>query len=87
MIQSDYRVQLVRGAMKQFRMLPEPIKTRVAVALQVLSVQPRAGKALQGDMKGLRSLRVWPFRIIYIIFPSERIVEVRDIAHRQGIYK
>ncbi len=43
-------------------------------ALEGLREDPFAGKKLQGELYGLYSLRVWPYRIIYSI--EKRIIKV-----------
>ena len=71
--------QLVRG-------LHPDIKRKVRAALDRLGSDGEAGKALQGDLKGLRSLRVARFRVIYR--PSSRvIIEIVAIGPRDRIYE
>ena len=71
--------QLVRG-------LHPDIKRKVRAALDRLALDPGAGKALQGDLKGLRSLRVARFRIIYR-GPARRVIEIVAIGPRDRIYE
>lgn len=71
--------QLVRG-------LHPDIKRKVRAALDRLAIDSGAGKALQGDLKGLLSLRVARFRVIYRA-PSRRIVEIVAIGPRDRIYE
>ena len=71
--------QLVRG-------LHPDIKRKVRAALDRLALDAEAGKALQGDLKGLRSLRVARFRVIYRA-PSRRVFEIAAIGPRDRIYE
>ena len=71
--------QLVRG-------LHPDIKRKVRAALDRLALDAEAGKALQGDLKGLRSLRVARFRVIYRA-PSRRVIEIAAIEPRDRIYE
>lgn len=71
--------QLVRG-------LHPEIKRKVRAALDRLAADSGAGKTLQGDLKGLRSLRVARFRVIYRV-PAGRIIEVVAIGPRDRIYE
>jgi mRNA interferase RelE/StbE len=71
--------QLVRG-------LHPDIKRKVRAALDRLALDAAAGKALQGDLKGLRSLRVARFRVIYRA-PKRRIIEIVAIGPRDRIYE
>lgn len=54
--------------------------------LERITLDAGAGKALQGDLKGLRSLRVARFRVIYRA-PSRRVIEIVAIGPRDRIYE
>lgn len=71
--------QLIRG-------LHPDIKRKVRAALDRLGVDADAGKALQGDLKGLRSLRIARFRVIYRA-PARRVIEIVAIGPRDRIYE
>ena len=57
------------------------------MALDALEEDPFIGKKLSGEFQGIRSFRVWPYRILYEIKKKELFVFVIRIAHRQGAYK
>jgi mRNA interferase RelE/StbE len=71
--------QLVRG-------LHPDIKRKVRAALDRLALDAEAGTALQGDLKGLHSLRVSRFRVIYRS-PTRRVIEIVAIGPRDRIYE
>jgi mRNA interferase RelE/StbE len=71
--------QLVRG-------LHPEIKRKVRAALDRLALDAETGKALQGDLKGLRSLRVARFRVIYRV-RTPRVIEIVAIGARDRIYE
>ncbi len=50
-----------------------------------LSDDPLAGKPLMGPLKGLRSLRVGEYRIIYEV--SRTVVSVLTVNHRREVYR
>lgn len=81
------QVLLAKGAQKQYKKLPKPEQAKIHKKLEVLSQDPFSGKKLEGILKGRRSLRAWPYRIIYSIKENEKRVEVSEILHRQGAYK
>ena len=72
-------VKLVRG-------LHPDIKRKVRAALDRLAQDVEAGKALQGDLQGLRSLRVARFRVIYRA-PARRVIEILTVGPRDRIYE
>ncbi|MEK7864017.1 MAG: type II toxin-antitoxin system RelE/ParE family toxin [Chloroflexota bacterium] len=59
----------------------------VANALRRLADAPLSGKALTGDLGGLRSLRVGAYRAVYRFDPRSQIVEVVWIRHRREVYR
>lgn len=70
---------LVRG-------LHPDIKRKVRAALDQIALNTEAGKALQGDLKGLRSLRVARFRVIYRS-TANQVIEIVSIGPRDRIYE
>lgn len=82
-----YKIRFTKDAQKQYNKLPNTTKPRIARAIATLSINPLKGKKLGGELNSLRSLRAWPYRIIYRINVIERWVDVSDILHRQGAYK
>ena len=75
----DEIAQLVRG-------LHPDIKRKVRAALDHLAQDIEAGKALQGDLRGLRSLRVARFRVIYRA-SRRRVIEIVMIGPRDRVYE
>jgi len=75
----DEVAQLVRG-------LHPDIKRKVRAALDRLAQDSDAGKALQGDLEGLRGLRVARFRVIYRA-STRRVIQIVTIGPRNRIYE
>ncbi|MBI3619993.1 type II toxin-antitoxin system RelE/ParE family toxin [Candidatus Roizmanbacteria bacterium] len=80
-------VILSKDAQKQYEHLPKIEQVKVYKKLRFLEVYPTAGKKLAGELSGIRSIRVWPYRIIYEINGTKKRVEILKIAHRQGVYR
>ncbi len=87
MLQAMFTVLLKRRAEKQYGELPAKDKTKVLSALQGLREHPFAGKKLKGELSGLYSLRVWPYRILYTIERKIITVTVVAIGQRKEIYR
>ncbi|KKR32694.1 MAG: Addiction module toxin, RelE/StbE family [Candidatus Gottesmanbacteria bacterium GW2011_GWC2_39_8] len=81
------QIVLSNDAVKQYNHLPPGDKKKIKKKLNTLNENPYAGKKLSGELFLYRSLRVWPYRIIYIINKNEEMIEVSSIVHRQGAYK
>ncbi|MBI4983083.1 type II toxin-antitoxin system RelE/ParE family toxin [Candidatus Woesearchaeota archaeon] len=60
-------------------------RIRVINRLQKLEQLPEYGKPLQYNLRGHRSIRVPPFRIIYRIERDKIIINCFD--HRKDVYK
>lgn len=74
-------------AQKQLKRLPKSEKLKVVRKIHVLGENPLLGKKLKGEYEGLRSIKAWPYRIIYHYSSEKRTFFVEAIEHRQGVYK
>jgi mRNA-degrading endonuclease RelE of RelBE toxin-antitoxin system len=75
-------VILSANAQKQYGRFSKSDQKRIFTKLNILQDNPTAGKKLSGELKGVRSIRVWPYRILYEINMVKKRVEVLVIAHR-----
>ncbi len=80
-------VVLSKDALRQYKRLPKTEQAKIRKKLHSLEQDSHSGKKLTGELRGIYSLKVWPYRILYDINETERRVEVHKIAHRQGAYK
>lgn len=80
-------IVLAKDAQKHYRKLPKADQVKIKKKLISLSKDPYEGKKLEGELKDRRSLRAWPYRIIYTINKKENRIEISAILHRQGAYK
>lgn len=71
-------------AVKQLKRLPLREKKKVVRKLEFLGKDPRIGRPLKGELEGFRSLRAWPYRIIYMI--SNHTIIIFSVTHRQTAY-
>jgi mRNA interferase RelE/StbE len=63
------------------------LASSVEDALGLLEREPLAGHELRGRLRGLRSLRVGTYRIIYQLADAEHTVRVAAIRHRSLAYQ
>lgn len=80
------KVALSKDAQKQYKRLPKQQQAKILRKIMILEQNPNAGKKLEGELKRFRSLRAWPYRILYEINKAKQRIEVHKIAHRQGVY-
>lgn len=64
-----------------------PLIDAVEEALALLQREPRAGHELRGRLRGLRSLRVGAYRVVYQLTDAEATVRVAAIRHRSVAYR
>jgi mRNA interferase RelE/StbE len=81
------KVEYSHTARKQLKKLPKTKQKKVLSSIEKLKNDPYAGKMLKGEFEGLRSLKVWPYRIIYRYLSQERLLFINVIQHRQKVYK
>lgn len=77
---------LSKTAEKEFAHLPKKEQKKIYKKILVLKNTPLSGKILLGELKGLFSLRSWPYRIIYELQKPDKVI-IHHILHRQGAYK
>jgi mRNA interferase RelE/StbE len=78
-------VRFTATAVRELDRLPGEVKDRVMAAAAVLADDPLRGKPLKGELKGLRSLRVGTYRVLYSI--EGATLHVRAVGHRGDIYR
>jgi mRNA interferase RelE/StbE len=81
------RVVLARSARLHILSLSPRLADAVVDALTLLEAEPEAGHRLRGRLKGLWSLRVGAYRIIYEIRGRGKLVRVVAIRHRGAAYR
>lgn len=82
-----YRIELSKKATKSLKKIPSKHQKRLISAIKQLQENPYKGKQLSGELSDVRSLRVWPYRVLYKFYQDKTIILVLDLGHRQGIYE
>jgi mRNA interferase RelE/StbE len=80
------RVVLARRARRDLLELNWPLIDAVEDALGLLERDPAAGYALRGKLRGLYSLRVGAYRVIYQLTDGGKTVRIAAIRHRSNSY-
>ena len=81
------RVRISARAERDLKRIEKPYLAAVAEALRRLADTPLAGKALEGDLQGLRSLRVGMYRVVYRFDPRTQVADVAWIRHWREVYR
>ena len=85
-MKGTYRLRAPDQIARLLAGLHPQIKRKVRAGLDLLCANAHAGKALQAELAGLRSLRVGRFRIVYRV-AARRVIEVVTIGPRETIYE
>jgi len=80
------KVFITSQAQKEYQKLPRRERIKIRQKLTELEENSLAGKKLVGKLTGLYSLRIWPYRAIYLVKRNKEVWVVH-ILHRQGAYK
>ena len=81
------RVALARRARSELLELNWSLIAAVEDAVGLLEREPLPGHALRGRLRGLRSLRVGTYRIIYQLADADQTVRVVASRHRSIAYR
>ena len=76
-----------KTSLKQLKKLPKAKQIEVLKKIEKLKNDPDAGKKLKGPLKNFRSLKTWPYRIIYQYSKNDKTIFINIIQHRQSAYK
>jgi mRNA-degrading endonuclease RelE of RelBE toxin-antitoxin system len=81
------RLVLARRARRELLGLDWPLIDAIEDALGLLEREPRVGHALRGKLRGIYSLRVGAYRILYQLTDGEQTVRAAAILHRSVAYR
>lgn len=82
-----YKIIIPKKVIKQIERIPLVYRQKIRKTIAFLSQDPFLGKKLEGELKNNRSIRIWPYRIIYQVYKKEVIILILSVSHRQGVYK
>ena len=81
-----WKIQYTQKAAKAILKLNPSIRKRIKRGIEELQLKPDIGKQLTGQLKGLRSLRISKYRIIYKKETADLIVLIIAVGHRKSVY-
>ncbi|MEH2352126.1 type II toxin-antitoxin system RelE family toxin [Nostoc sp.] len=83
----SYKVEILKGALKQLKKLSPELQERIQVKIDGLAIEPRPNgvKKLKGKENAYR-IRLGEYRVIYDIFDDILVVNVVEVGHRSKVY-
>lgn len=85
-MKTPFRLRVPDPVARLLRGLHPEMKQKVRSSLARLETEPDAGKALQAELEGLRSLRAGRFRIICRM-AERRVIDIVAVGPRDRIYE
>lgn len=82
-----WEIKFGKKIQKELDKIPARYQKKILASLPAIAEDPFVGKKLNGELIGLYSYRVWPYRIIYKIYKEVLVVVIIRIGHRQETYK
>lgn len=82
-----FRVVLSRQAKKDLKRLDKIYKPKVSKYIDLLENSPFLGEKMAGNFQGSYRIKIPPLRIIYTPDLQNKIVWVKAVGFRGGIYK
>ena len=84
-MKTRYRIQVTPHFSKHLKTLDKQTQMRILKQLTLLETDPYAGKALHGEWKGINSLRIGDYRILYTIKKDN--IFLLTVDHRKTAYE
>jgi len=85
-----FSVEVSSKAVKDLRNLSvtnQRIFISIAKRIDLLAKNPYLGKSLKGNLKNCFSLRIGEYRVIYEIYPKQKVILIIRVGHRKDIYR
>jgi len=84
-LKAKFEVRFAPSFLKRIRALDREVQVRILREINILKTNPYAGKPLRGDWKGVHSLRIGDYRVLYQIKGKEIFLLV--VGHRKRVYE
>jgi mRNA interferase RelE/StbE len=81
-----WEIRFEKKARKGLDKIPDQYQRRILAVLPAIADNPFIGKKLDGELAGLYSYSVWPYRIIYRVYKKLLLIIIIRVGHRQGVY-
>jgi len=84
-LKTQFEVRFTPRFLKRIKALGREVQVRILREVNILKINPYAGKPLRGEWKGFYSLRMGDYRILYQIKGNKIFLLV--VGHRKRIYE
>jgi len=84
-LKAKFEVRFTPRFLKGIKALDREVQVRLLREVNILKTNPYAGKPLHGELRGVYSLRMGDYRILYQIKRNEIFLLV--VGHRKRVYE
>ncbi len=84
-MKKNYEIRVTPSFSKKIKSLETATQIKILGEINVLKTDPFAGKPLRGDWKGVYSLRIGMYRVLYSIKGTQ--VHLLLVGHRKHVYE
>ena len=81
------QIKLSNQARKSLKKLDKNYLIKISRSIDLLTTNPFLGEKMAGNFQDCYRIKIPPVRIIYILDLKNKVIIIRAIGHRQGIYK
>lgn len=82
-----FQLKLSNHAKRDLKRLDKKFLIKASTSLELLKTSPLLGQKMVGDFGGSYRIKIPPIRIIYQVDFVNKIILIRAIGHRQGVYR
>ncbi|MEM2994457.1 MAG: type II toxin-antitoxin system RelE/ParE family toxin [Candidatus Bathyarchaeia archaeon] len=83
-MKAKFEIRFTPRFLKNIKALNREIQVRILREINILKTNPYVGKPLRGEWKGVYSLRIGDYRVLYQI--KKNAVFLLVVGHRKRIY-
>ncbi len=83
----SWKIEYNKEAVRNLEKIAKLEKNKIFKGIELLKENPDLGKQLVGPLKGLRSLRIGKYRVIYKKENQIIAIIILAIGHRKDVYK
>jgi len=84
-LKAKFEIRFTPRFLKNIKALDKEVQMRILRDISILKTDPFVGKPLRGEWKGVYSLRIGDYRVLYQIKKNEVFLLV--VGHRKRVYR
>ena len=83
-MKAKFEVRFTPRFLKEIKALDKEVQVRILQEVNLLKTNSYAGKLLRGELKGIYSLRIGDYRVLYQI--KGNVILLLVVGHRKRVY-